>query len=630
MLTYGEYLEQNEERDDFYSRKYYVVREEGKADKPAPLADLMKYLRDVPGQPVKSDSTVPGEEIIDGKHQILIDSGSPSTIIGKNNYLKVLASYSDEVKRGMKFKESDKTFIFGGGERTFSKGASQLPIKIVNNKGQILVIEIWVDVVDQDNVPLLLGARTLEDMEATIDCKNKSVTLSVGKKRETARLRKSNFGHFMLSFTTNDILKIPENCDDVAGKAIVNFIIEEEDPNQLKFDVLPVNVFFTESKPLRRKEIQKLHHFFGHPSYQRLKALVVKSGRYDCETEKELKEVCAVENRLSLTVMNQGQHQVVNSDDVLLSKPITNGTKLEELLSLPQKYQPTDFPTSTQTADIPSREKTDDTTAQTQTETEPVQEENIQPANSTNSALDVVHPVICNVCQQQFSSKSTDFPTANKVTVRLLLSLAATFNLDLFTKNIIRAFPQTDLNHAKSLKIDDALNVGEKSLMDRTHNKMKERSSYGSVETLPAIFLGAKLDKVDGENVVTDHNKYVKEITSPEVRELFRLVKADVLPDELQEIQALVKLNTMLFFIRSVLKSLPGQEEMNIPCLTLIDIQNLYSCVHQMKLTSDDLRLFADILDIRDAIAEQKLITEVRYYPGELMISEGLTKQTKN
>ena len=59
--------------------------------------------------------------------------------------------------------------------------------------------------------------------------------------------------------------------------------------------------------------------------------------------------------------------------------------------------------------------------------------------------------------------------------------------------------------------------------------------------------------------------------------------------------------------------------------LALTDNQDLYSCVHNLK-PCEDKRLLADIIDIKQAIVDDKTITELRYVSKDLMIADCLTK----
>ena len=94
------------------------------------------------------------------------------------------------------------------------------------------------------------------------------------------------------------------------------------------------------------------------------------------------------------------------------------------------------------------------------------------------------------------------------------------------------------------------------------------------------------------------------------------------------ETLSLQKLAGNMFFVRHMLKQMFGEKADNIPGLALTDNQDLFSCVHNLK-PCEDKRLLADIISIKQAIADDKTITELRYVPKEKMIADCLTKSGK-
>ena len=94
------------------------------------------------------------------------------------------------------------------------------------------------------------------------------------------------------------------------------------------------------------------------------------------------------------------------------------------------------------------------------------------------------------------------------------------------------------------------------------------------------------------------------------------------------ETLSLQKLAGNMFFVRHMLKQMFGEKADNIPGLALTDNQDLFSCVHNLK-PCEDKRLLADIISIKQAIADDKTITELRYVPKEKKIADCLTKSGK-
>ena len=80
-----------------------------------------------------------------------------------------------------------------------------------------------------------------------------------------------------------------------------------------------------------------------------------------------------------------------------------------------------------------------------------------------------------------------------------------------------------------------------------------------------------------------------------------------------------------MFYVRQILKQMFGPKADEIPGLALTDNQDLYSCVHNLK-ACEDKRLLADVIDIKQAIVDDKTITELRYVSKDLMIADCLTK----
>ena len=94
------------------------------------------------------------------------------------------------------------------------------------------------------------------------------------------------------------------------------------------------------------------------------------------------------------------------------------------------------------------------------------------------------------------------------------------------------------------------------------------------------------------------------------------------------ETLSLQKLAGNMFFVRQILKQMFGSKADDIPGLAITDNQDLFSCVHNLK-PCEDKRLLADIISIKQAIIDDKTITELRYVPKEEMIADCLTKTGK-
>ena len=68
-----------------------------------------------------------------------------------------------------------------------------------------------------------------------------------------------------------------------------------------------------------------------------------------------------------------------------------------------------------------------------------------------------------------------------------------------------------------------------------------------------------------------------------------------------------------------------GPAAVNIPGLAITDNHDLYACIHNLT-SCEDKRLLDNILQIREAIYEDKVITEVRFCPSKENLADCLTK----
>ena len=93
------------------------------------------------------------------------------------------------------------------------------------------------------------------------------------------------------------------------------------------------------------------------------------------------------------------------------------------------------------------------------------------------------------------------------------------------------------------------------------------------------------------------------------------------------EALGLQQMTGTLYLVKQILEGLRGTEVKKIPCLALTDSKNLWSCIHNISSCSDN-RLQSDIINIRQAIHDDKTIQEVRYIHSSDMIAACLTKQT--
>ena len=72
-----------------------------------------------------------------------------------------------------------------------------------------------------------------------------------------------------------------------------------------------------------------------------------------------------------------------------------------------------------------------------------------------------------------------------------------------------------------------------------------------------------------------------------------------------------------------------GKERGDIPCLMITDSKDLYEAVHNVKNTNDK-RLLGDVLQIKQAMAIDGIVEELRHVPSHEMLADSLTKEGAN
>ena len=77
------------------------------------------------------------------------------------------------------------------------------------------------------------------------------------------------------------------------------------------------------------------------------------------------------------------------------------------------------------------------------------------------------------------------------------------------------------------------------------------------------------------------------------------------------------------------MEELIGEQAKEIPGLAITDSQNLFSAIHNLKGV-ENRRTIADVINIKQAIYDDKTIQELRYDQGKNNIADCLTKVTKS
>ena len=92
---------------------------------------------------------------------MLVDCGSPSTIVGVENFRQIKKQYTAMVQSGFEYSQSNKHYEFGGGRKTYSLGKVRLPVYVIDENMQPHLLHVWVEILNQPRLPLLLGSRSL-------------------------------------------------------------------------------------------------------------------------------------------------------------------------------------------------------------------------------------------------------------------------------------------------------------------------------------------------------------------------------------------------------------------------------------------------------------------------------------
>ena len=159
----------------------------------------------------------------------VLDSACSSTVCGKDWLDSYMNSLTEQQKKEVKMKESNKIFKFGGGTRLFSDGQYSIPVQLAGHK-----LMLVTDVVRSD-IPLLLSKSAM-----------KSAKMHINLEDDTAEVMGQ---------------KISLNCTS-SGHYCIPILQEEIPVNQVSLAEL------TEKE--RHKTLLKLHLQFGHASADKM------------------------------------------------------------------------------------------------------------------------------------------------------------------------------------------------------------------------------------------------------------------------------------------------------------------------------------------------------------------------
>ena len=195
----------------------------------------------------------------------VIDTACTKTVCGSKWLYQFVTSLGEKSQKEITFCESKTPFKFGDGETKYSYQLVKFPAKI---GGVECFIE--AEVVDCD-IPLLLSKESLKRAQTVIDLNSDKVSM-FGKQVE---IQLTSSGHYCVN------------------------ILNAEDKSKLEVDFKEVVLITsnTATKQNKRDILLKLHIQFGHPSSNRLIALLKSTGFIDLETQSMVNDIsskCAI------------------------------------------------------------------------------------------------------------------------------------------------------------------------------------------------------------------------------------------------------------------------------------------------------------------------------------------------
>ena len=216
----------------------------------------------------------------------ITDSACPSTMCGRKWLQKIYESCPSSVAAQFARQESSKVFQFGGGEKAPSIARVTFPIYIMDDTQNAHLIQICTEVVEADIV-LLFGGNSLRKAKAVLDFSRLTLSLPGLGKDVRIPLRHSESGHF-----TFDLIPVSKAEEIDAARCLlvqkawsrttanraVSYMVKnkQEDVKLEPFTSNNTGIKIKENfAKLSKKDVNKLHHVFGHVGNEKLEALTL-------------------------------------------------------------------------------------------------------------------------------------------------------------------------------------------------------------------------------------------------------------------------------------------------------------------------------------------------------------------
>jgi hypothetical protein len=186
------------------------------------------------------------------ENRSLIDCACPNTVAGTEWLKHFISQLTETQKQRMEVMESNRVYKFGGGEVRPSKCLVRLPCNLAGKN-----VTLSTEVVEAD-IPLLIGNSSLEKANAVLHIAPCKVELMGSQ----IPMEKTASGHFSIE------LKIPKPEDKETEMCLV---VQQEELTDANLD--------------------KLHHYWGHTSADKLSKLIQNAGKLSPETRQKLEKI---------------------------------------------------------------------------------------------------------------------------------------------------------------------------------------------------------------------------------------------------------------------------------------------------------------------------------------------------
>ena len=221
---------------------------------------------------------------------MILDIGSPRSLMGKHEYDRLRASLSGKQLKRIVERPASEKFRFGPSKIYDSTVRVEIPIMIKD-----IEISARFFIID-GAVPILIGNDILEPLGGVIDTEDRNIEFK--KLDRSLHLVKTRGGHYVLPLQRKkkDVAQTDDDevneelsgenetfLDSDESDAVVLLSLAECETDQAVWrlhDVLGHRSFLTALLSNdEEKEIMKVHRYFGHRSGRKIWELFAKSGR---------------------------------------------------------------------------------------------------------------------------------------------------------------------------------------------------------------------------------------------------------------------------------------------------------------------------------------------------------------